>query len=240
MLFDLMNLPYWILLAAGVVLFLFVILSGGGDDDVDLDAGGDFDLDGDVDLDLDGDGLLELDTDTDADFSAVQVLGWFGLGKAPLVLLIALDLCLWGLLGWMLNVTIAEAIAAIPPAPWNILILATSGLVTLIIGGQIARPLGKIFASFSEDASDDRLIGCVGSVTSASVPESNTSKIGQADVFDAANNLVTISVVRPPWANISLRRGAKVLVIERQGRLYHVIAKDSPDQEHWLANRATP
>jgi hypothetical protein len=52
-LFDLSNLPYWILLGMGVLLFLFVIVSGGGDDDLDVDADIDADLDADLDIDAD-------------------------------------------------------------------------------------------------------------------------------------------------------------------------------------------
>jgi len=53
MLFSLVNLPYWICLAAGVLLYLMVILTGGGDDQLDTDA----DADVDADADPDGGGL---------------------------------------------------------------------------------------------------------------------------------------------------------------------------------------
>ncbi|MEL6764196.1 MAG: DUF1449 domain-containing protein, partial [Cyanobacteria bacterium J06607_6] len=88
---------------------------------------------------------------------------------------------------------------------------------------------------FGEDASSDRLVGCLGTVTSAFVPFEESGKIGQVDVKDAAANLVTVSAKLPDWANITLRRGAKVLVIERAGGHYLVIAQNSIDQQRWLS-----
>ncbi|MEO0537910.1 MAG: DUF1449 domain-containing protein [Cyanobacteria bacterium P01_A01_bin.123] len=243
MLFDLANLPYWILLGAGTLLFGFVIVSGGGDDDVDADIDTDVDLDADIDMEVDiGNTLVDFDADADADvdggesFNPVTLLGWFGIGKAPLILLIALDLCLWGLLGWMLNVAIAPLLF-IPGIDLGVFLVSLT--IALFIGGQISRPIGRVFASFTEDASSDRIIGCMGRVVSASIPFEDSGKIGQVDVFDAAKNLVTVSAVVPRWAEISLRRGAEVLVIERKNNAYTVIAKDSPDQNRWL-NQSPP
>lgn len=242
MLFALANLPYWIFLGSGVVLFLFVIVSGGGDDDLDADMDVDADVDADFDLDADvdagGSQLLDLDADGDADssgdFGTAQVLGWFGIGKAPLILLIALDLCLWGLAGWTLNVIVAGLMGEIGGAIAEFGVLILSLIIALNVGGLIARPIGRIFASFTEDSSCDRLIGCLGTVTSASIPFSDSGKIGQIDVYDAAHNFVTVSAVLPTWAQISLRRGAKVFVIERHTKGYVVIAQNSIDQQNWL------
>src|SRR5689334_21817811 len=90
MLFSLDNLPYWIFLGMGVLLFFFMIISGGG--------GEDFDIDADVDVDAD------VDADSNSELGFGQFLGWAGIGKAPLILLLATDSSLWGVLGWMLNV----------------------------------------------------------------------------------------------------------------------------------------
>lgn len=245
MLFALANLPYWIFLGSGVVLFLFVILSGGGDDDMDADMDADVDTDLDMDADLDAsDQLFDFDADSDADgdsdFGAAQILGWFGIGKAPLILLIALDLCLWGLTGWTLNVIFAGVIGEIESAIAELGILVLSFIIALNIGGLIARPIGRIFASFTEDSSSERFIGCLGTVISASIPFTNSGKIGQIDVYDAAHNLVTISAVLPTWAEVSLRRGAKVMVIERHAKGYVVIAQNSIDQQNWLNGTVPP
>ncbi len=233
MLFDLANLPYWIFLAMGVLLFLVVIVSGGGDDDLDLD------VDADVDVDLDAEiSPLDLDTDTDVDagFSMGQFLGWFGIGRAPLILLLATDFSLIGVLGWMLNVAIGGFTGSIPTGLLAGVVSGLSLFISLFTGGLISRPLGKIFASFGEDASSDRLIGCYGTVSSGSLPQENQGKIGQVDVLDSARNLVTINATLPTWATVVPRRGTEVLVIDRHPQSYLVVVKDSFDEQQWLAN----
>jgi hypothetical protein len=230
MLFALSNLPYWILLGIGISLYLLIILAGGGDDDVDVDA----DIDADADIDQGG---LDFDTEADdgADFNPLQWLGWLGLGKAPLMLLLANDLSFWGLFGWMLNVAIATL--AVPTA-WFVsgAVLIVSFLGAVILGSVTAQPIGKIFAAFGEDVSGDRLIGCVGTVSSGRVPYQQEGTICQVDVMDSSRNLITVNAALPNWATVDPQRGEKVLVIDRDNQIYLVVAKDSPDQEHWFAN----
>ncbi|MBD2613347.1 DUF1449 family protein [Nostoc punctiforme FACHB-252] len=221
MLFSLNNLPYWIFLGMGILLFFFMIISGGG--------GEDFDIDADVDVDAD------VDADSNHELGFGQFLGWAGIGKAPLILLLATDLSLWGVLGWMLNVWIGGVSNNIGSFIGSI-ILFGSLIISLLLGGLIAQPIGKIFAEFGEDVSSDRLIGCIGIVTSAYIPTQNQGRIGQVDVLDAKRNLLTISAVLPDWGTVAPQRGERVLIIEHQAQIYVVIAKDSHDEEHWLTN----
>lgn len=218
MLFDAANLSYWILLVIGILLFLLVIVSGGGDDDIELDA------DADVDADIDG------------DFAPGEILNWLGLGKAPLVLLLAIDLSIWGITGWLLNVIVGSIIGYIPLQFFGSggLILIGSFSFSLLLGSLIARPLGSIFASFGEDTSSDRLIGCVGIVISKKLPYLTEGKIGQVDVRDSASNLISLSVSLPTWAEKIPLRGEKVLIIEQGDNGYLAIAKDSSDEDRWL------
>ncbi|MCM0589573.1 MAG: DUF1449 domain-containing protein [Gloeotrichia echinulata DEX184] len=209
MLFSTANLPYWIFLGMGVLLFLFVIVSGGGDQDIDIDADAD------------------LEVETESEFSFGQALAWIGIGKAPFILLLATDLSLWGVLGWMLNVWVGGILNGVPSGFFGSIVLFGSLVISLFTGGLIARPIGKIFAEFGEDASSDRLIGCVGTVTSAYIPAENLGKIGQVDVIDTKRNLVTISAVLPEWATVAPERGEKVIVIELKPRIYTVTALSS-------------
>lgn len=226
-LFDSSNLPYWILLGMGVCLFLFIILSGSGDSDGDAD----FDADGDADL----------DAAADADgWSVGQVVGWLGIGQAPLMLVLATDLSLWGLVGWIINVFIGGALGGLLGGAVGGAILLGSLVMSLVMGGQIAKPVGKIFASFGEDASGDRLVGCTGKVSTGTIPVAGHGRIGQVDVLDPAHNLVTVNAVLPEWATTIPQRGSKVLVIERSGTYYIIIAKDSPDYDRWYADSSAP
>lgn len=243
MLFHPANLPYWIFLGLGVGLLLLVILVGGDETEADMEV----DLDTDLDITVETDALeslWDLDTDMDADgqIGPLQVLGWLGVGKVPLVLLLAIDLCFWGLIGWVLNVTFGNLLGAIPTRIWGWggLIFLCSLALSLTIGGWLARPLGLLFAAFGEDASSERLIGCGGTVSSAAVPPRRSGKVGQVDVIDAAHNLVTVNAVLPEWATVVPRRGAPILVIDyQQEEGYVVIAKDSIDERQWFADGPT-
>ncbi|MEM9217684.1 MAG: DUF1449 domain-containing protein [Cyanobacteria bacterium P01_F01_bin.150] len=235
------------------------------DADLNVDLDTDVDLDIDVDADLDIDADLDADMDLDADVgsansidaisnvnvgadsgadsgtdsgsSTLDILGWLGVGKAPIILLLALDLCLWGLLGWMANVMIGSVIRVIPTGIFGLPILLGSMAIALLLGGQIARPIGKIFASFGESASADRLIGCTGTVSSARLHKVSAGKIAQVDVLDPAKNLVTVNAVLPLWAKVQPKIGDKVFVIERSDQvyLYFVVAKDSEDESKWFS-----
>lgn len=214
MLFDPSNLPYWIFLGIGLLCAAIVILAGGGEDDLDIDS--DLDIDMDTDIDVGG------------DFSPLEVLGWLGIGKAPLILLLAIDFSFWGVLGWMLNVALGN-----PSGLFATAVLVGSMAVSLWAGSLISRPLGKIFASFGEDTSPDRLIGCIGTVSTSTIPKESQGAIGQVDAIDPARNLVTIDARLPDWATVIPRRGQNVIVVDRSGSSYLVIAQDSIDQEKW-------
>jgi len=218
-LYSLANLPYWIILGLGVALFIFAIAAGGGDDDLDLDA--------DTDAEIDG------------DFGIASALAWLGLGRVPLILLLAMDLCFWGLLGWSFNLIAAAITGSIPVAVRGLggLIFAASLALGLFLGSLVARPVGKLFATFGQDASGDRLIGCLGTVTSKTVPVLTAGRVGQVDVIDPSHNLVTVSAICPSWATVTPQRSQQVLVIDQHPHGYLVIAKDTSDEDRWLANR---
>jgi hypothetical protein len=214
MLFSPANLPYWIFLITGILLFLFMILMGGEESE----------LNGDADLDI----------ETNIDLGFGQFLEWAGIGKAPLILMLATDLSLWGVIGWMLNVWLGGIFQDQQIPFIGIVILLVSLIISLFIGKLISKPISKMFAEFSEDASSERLIGCIGNVTSVYIPSENLGRIGQVDILDPKGNFLTINAVIPDWATIAPQRGEKVIVIELKQQIYLVIAQESSDQEHWL------
>ncbi|MGY6530008.1 MAG: DUF1449 domain-containing protein [Cyanobacterium sp.] len=243
MLFDINNLTYWIFLGIGVFLFLLVIISGGGEDqdidtdaDFDVDADGYFDTDVDADVDADADNSLDADMEADESFEGnfLLFLSWFGVGKSPLLILLAIDFCSWGVIGWFLNVTMGGLIGEIPQGAIALLIFLVSLGFSLWIGRILSNPIGKIFANFGEEIDGERLIGCTGNVTSIKLPYLVDGKVAQADVLDNARNLVTVEVALPDWAKVIPHRGQEVLIIDRQQHCYIAIAKDTSDEDKWL------
>ena len=223
MLFDLANLTYWIFLGIGIALFLLVIISGGDEQDLDTDA--DVDVDADIDADVDGEFNINLDddldinndvdSDTDGDFSFWSILSWFGVGKSPLLILLAIDFSTWGVTGWFLNVVLGTIFNGIPGGFLGLIIFFVSLIFSLWVGKVLSHPIGLIFKDSGEDIRSDRLIGCYGSVTSKQVPHITTGKIAQADVVDNASNLVTVEICLPEWAQVTPLQGDEILIIEQ-------------------------
>jgi len=224
MLFHLVHLPYWIVLGMGVLLFLTVIVGDIGDEDAEVDTDAD---------------ALEVDIDGEESMSLLTLLHWLGVGRAPLILLLALDFSLLGVLGWLLNVLFYLVSGGWPMGGWGALIAIVAIGGSLGLGSLCSRPLGRIFAQFSEDASGDRLLGCQGHVSSAQIPPSGAG-IGQVSVLDAARNRLTVPAVLPPWATVIPQYRQDVLIIDRQGSEYVVIAKDSLDEGLWLRQQKQP
>lgn len=230
MLFSLVNLPYWILFGVGLLLFMVVILSGAGEEGVEADAS--LDLDADVDLEAEMGSGLDGTMEAEAGVGG-QLMGWLGIGRAPLLLLLALDFSLWGILGWMGTVGLGQMGIASAQGIWAGGIFVGSLILSVLGGGVVARPMGQVLSGFGEETGAERLIGRVGSVSSARVPKDGS--IGQVDVYDSADNLITISATLPEWASEIPQRGQEVLVIDHQPRGYVVILRSSLDEQQWLS-----
>ena len=238
------NLLYWVLIGIGVAFFLLIIISGGGEEGGEIDSDVDinfesngFSLEADVEADV------EADISSDGDeFNALQVLTWFGVGKAPLMILLAIDFSAWGIAGWTLNTILGTLTGRIPYRFLGLggVVFLASLFIGLWTGKLLSYPLGQIFSSFGEDVTSERLIGCVGTVSSKTIPYLIEGKIGQADVYDTASNLVTISVSLPHWADVIPHHGQQILIIDRQEHSYLGIAKDSSDEDKWLNQNYSP
>lgn len=202
----------------GVLLFLTVIFGDVGDEEVELE--------GDVDP-------LEVEVELEEGISFLSIVHWLGVGKAPLILLLALDFSLLGVFGWFFNVLFYTLSGGWPGGIWSGGIAMAALLLALTIGGLCSRPLGQIFAQFSEDTSRDRLLGCSGHVSSAHIPPRGAG-IGQVSVLDANRNRLILPAVLPPWATVTPQHGQEILIIDRQENEYIVVAKDSLDEATWL------
>ncbi|MEO0947300.1 MAG: DUF1449 domain-containing protein [Cyanobacteria bacterium J06641_5] len=231
------NFPYWLLMGAGLMLFSTSLFLSGGEEDTDIDGDGDADFGGDAD----GDGG-EFESDSDAaesghggsgGFSLGTLLAALGVGKAPLLILLAVDFSLWGFWGWIANTVVASALGRMPSTllGWGGAVFLGSLLLALFLGSNVARAIGGVMRSFGEDSRADRLIGCTGTVYSAEIAP---DRIGQIGAIDPAGNRVTISVRLPEWAQEIPARGSEVTVIDRQPDGYIVIASDGTDRQRWL------
>ncbi|MCX8079137.1 MAG: DUF1449 family protein [Geminocystis sp.] len=237
MLFSPANLVYWIFLAMGIILFLSVIISG-TDEDLDTDGEAPLALEGDMEADVEGETEGEIGEIGGIFSPLIPLLSWLGVGNCPLILLLAINFSSWGVIGWFLNFMVAGFLGKFPTGFLAFVIFFVSLLCSLWIGSILSRPIGKIFSSFSEEVEGERLIGCTGQVTSKSVPYITEGRIAQADVMDAAKNLVTIPICLPQWAKVVPVRGQEIIIIEKREHCYLAIAKDSSDQDRWLTSQS--
>jgi len=212
MLFHFANLPYWLLLGLGLTCLSLVLLADDGDEELELEA--------------------------ESPALALYGLGWLGVGKVPLPLLLGIDFSLWGVCGWGLNVLFAQGRGQFPQGltDGGLIVLGVSGVFSFWAGGLMARPLAIVWSSFGQDTSSERIIGCTGTVTSKYLPYLAEGRIGQAQVYDNEGNLLTVSVSLPHWATVIPHHNQDILIIEHlpQQRGYLVIAKDSSDEDKWL------
>jgi hypothetical protein len=228
MLFNSANHPYWIFIGMGLLLFALMFMVGGGDGEMDGDG---------------SDGNLGLDF--------LPLLLWLGIGRAPLIPLIAIDVTLVGVMGLSLNTLYYQWWGQFPGGWFKGIVGVSAISLALILGGILSFPVGRLFSAFGDDVSSDRLLGCTGQVASASIPRQSSGQIGQVDVVDLAQNQVSISAALPDWSNHPPpQRGDTVIVIAQyspgnaQGNAqdiqgYLVVTKDSPDYHHWLTSRST-
>ena len=152
------------------------------------------------------------------------------------MILLGIDFSAWGVAGWTLNTILGSLTGTIPYRFFGLggLVFLVSLFIGLWVGKLLSYPIGQIFSSFGEDVKSERLIGCVGTVTSKTIPYSIEGKIGQADVYDTAGNLVTISISLPHWADVIPHNGQEILIIDRQEYSYVGISKDSSDEDKWI------
>ncbi|MCL4872164.1 MAG: DUF1449 family protein [Anaerolineae bacterium] len=170
------NLPFSILLFLCLILtgLQLVGLGGEQDSDVDLDSDLDTDFDADADADfdadsdLDGDSSLDQadDLDTGSGFSALNILAFIGVGKAPLFVVLIILFGAVGILGWVFNSLVESLFASYPS-----LVIAPVGLLSFLGGGlissRVARFIGRALPPVSTTATAMKdLVGRSGVVLS--------------------------------------------------------------------------
>lgn len=168
-------------LLALLYLGLYAI-SGAGFGDTDADADADADIDADAHIDADGDVALDADSDLDTHADAhpdlehsggggaahgthtpfyMGALGWLGVGRVPLSLLLMVWLTSWGVIGFLINALAYPALQDRSYLPGLSLPAAAVGslLFTSVFARLMARwvPLSETYARRRHE-----LLGLVG------------------------------------------------------------------------------
>jgi len=212
------NWPFLFPLAVGVLFILVDVTLGGLSDLIGLDAGGDG-PDADVDV------HVHADVDAHADFDVhahgpevhgphaggplIAGLGWIGLGKVPISVLLEVMFIVFGVVGLVVNAVASDALPIPAGFVFPIALVAASvaaPVVTRAVGGFIASVV-PADATTSRKPSDFQ--GEVG-VTASVV----TARIGQVRIEASATHPATVLTARcDASVQGDLPRGQEVLVV---------------------------
>ncbi|MGB3616178.1 MAG: hypothetical protein WBA10_20460 [Elainellaceae cyanobacterium] len=247
MLFSIENLPYWIFLGSGGVLFV-AILSGQTDRrslsaDNGGHANGSLSPSGQSQSGQSQYGLTPNKSDGSVADGPTDVV----LPDSPrqsyasFPLRMALTLTLWGSVGWLVNVIIGASLGTMPQGLLGFVVVTITLILALIVSHQMMSPVSWIISSRRKTTSFDPLVGCIGIVSSESLHTMTAGDVAQIEVTDPQGEVLTINAALPTWAKVTPQQGDRVTLIERseEVHLYYAVASDSPDQDSWLKRTAS-
>ena len=219
------NRPFAISIGAMLVFgFLELLLAMGGfgmmgvldnlvPDDWDLDA------DVDMDADLDVDTALDADADVGGGAGAFLqlVLGFFGVGRVPLLVVIVAFLTSFGLAGYATQSIVHGVTGFYLPA-----LLAS---IPAFFGGSfvtryMAIGLGRLIPDIETEAVDSKTF--VGRTAVLTMGEARAGKPAQGKLRDN-NGQAHYLLIEPDQADMVFREGDQVLLVSQQGSVFKAI-----------------
>ncbi len=203
--------------------------------DQDMDVDQDIDLDADVDVDMevlpnDIEFDVDVDTDTetvghDLDYEPglfIRTLGFLGVGRIPISIVMITSGLLWGLTGWFLNGLIPGFDSA--PDLMALLSMAGAGFVMFFGTGFLSKQIAKIMPTMQTLATKDSdLVGRIGEAR-----YSITDKSGSVMLYDQYGNFQEV----PCRSETDIEAGTQVVLVkfDRQTELFWV-RRDTLAQE---------
>ena len=155
-----------------------------------------------------GASAAHLDVDADAHIGG-DLLGWLGVGRVPLLMLLVVFLAAFGLLGLALQ----QAAGPLGPG----IAAAIAGAAALPVTGLGARGLARIMPRDETTAvSLDTLVGRRGTITVGTARRGSPAQARVRDVHGQPHYVM----VEPHDENHPLAEGETVLLIRRDGHLF--------------------
>lgn len=227
------NRPFAISIAAMLILgFLELLLAMGGfgmmgaldnlvpddwdlDADLDVDAGVDMDMDADIDLDADMD--AHVDTGGGAGAFLQMVLGFFGVGRVPLLVVIVAFLTSFGLAGYATQMVVHGVSGYFLPA-----LLAS---IPAFFGGSFATRylaigIGRLVPDIETEAVDSKTF--IGRTAVLTLGEARAGNPAQGKLRDH-NGQAHYLLIEPDQEDVTFREGDQVLLVSQQGSIFKAI-----------------
>lgn len=166
-------------------------------------------------------GSAAIDIHLDAD-GAAHWLGWLGIGRVPVLVVLIVFLALFGLAG----VTLQQLLTSLAGAPLGAGPASlAAALAALPVTGVAARGLGRILPRDETSAIPlDALTGRIGTIM---LGEARHGSPARARVEDRHGQAHYVMVV-PDNRDQVFREGQQVLLVHRKAELFHGIAYDNP------------
>lgn len=169
-----------------------------------------------------GAGAAHLDADLDGPGDTPDVLGWLGVGRVPLLILLVVLLAWFGILGLALQQVATAMLGA--PLP---LLLATplAALAALPVTGLTARGLARIMPQDETTAvSRDHLLGKRATVTVGSAARGSPARASVRDVHGQVHYVM----IEPTGDAASIPEGETVLLVRREGDIFIGLYEANP------------
>lgn len=175
------NLPFLLALGLALVLAALQIFGGDTEGDADVDADADVDVDADADVDAAVGGNVGL---------VGGFLGFLGIGKVPLTIVLLVLFASFGLAGLVGNGALIDSFGTYPDHAF-FAVLAGSGLVALLGTSIIGRGIARLAPRTSTAIRQEDLVGSIGTVVTPTV----SPTYGRVQVRDKHGSLHTVYAV---------------------------------------------
>lgn len=192
------NVAFSSALVLMIVLGLMQAVGLGGDHGIDLDS--------DADLDMDADGDLNL-------------LGWLGVGRVPLMILLALFLAAFGVIG-LIGQQVVANLTGVLASGW--LAAPAAAIAALPVTGLGARGLARILPGDLTTAIDvEELVGRGAVIVTGRATQGSPARARAEDRFGQSHYFM----VEPDNPGTAFEEGERVLLVRRQGDCFRAIAR---------------
>lgn len=172
-------------------------------------------------------GAADLDLGVDAD---LDVLGWLGVGRVPLLILMVIFLALFALIGFA-GQSLATGLLGGPLSPW--IASPAAAILSLPLLGMAARSAARLLPGDETTAVDrDSLIGKRATITVGTARVGSPARAGVVDQHGQRHFVM----VEPTDVRTIVPTGGTVLLVRREGDIFIGLA-EGEDLSLSLADR---
>lgn len=161
-------------------------------------------------------GHADIDLQADAD---LDPLGWLGVGRLPLLMLLVVFLALFGILGLMLQQLMQDWVGA-PLSPW--IAGPAVGFAALPLTGLAAQGLARILPrDFTTAVPLEILVGTGAQIVTGRATQGSPARARAQD----PHGQVHYVMVEPDIAGQAFEEGESVLLVRREGECFRAISR---------------